>query len=48
MESAPTTAQTPREERLPWQTPVLKKGEIGVVTGNFSGRRFDGAPSARS
>lgn len=31
-----------------WQAPVLKKGEIGVVTGNFSGRLFDGAPSARS
>lgn len=43
---APSTP-TP-EGPLPWQAPVLKKGEIGVVTGNFSGRLFDGAPSARS
>ncbi|MFN8010170.1 MAG: hypothetical protein U0P81_02080 [Holophagaceae bacterium] len=48
MKLKPDPSMPPAEGPLPWQAPVLKKGEIGVVTGNFSGRLFDGAPSARS
>ncbi|MBK8725024.1 MAG: hypothetical protein IPL96_02925 [Holophagaceae bacterium] len=48
MNQDPKQPQSDREARLPWVVPMLKKGTIGVETGNNSGRRFDGAHSSVS